>query len=150
MDNNKVKLLVTNLDWNMSIETQNNTIDLLTKIDAEQVGLLIDFKLKGTWENAVKVVKKIGYPGNYRAIPSLLELLQDLNWPGTLMGVEILTSMDIKVTIPFIEEAIQKAYNEEDYMWLGGINEIIKLANIKEEDFNNKAIFKLLRYRDWN
>ncbi len=62
MNKDDVVKYVRELDWSYPIETQNKAVDFLSKADEEYIGLIFDKKLKSTWENAVKVIKKMGFP----------------------------------------------------------------------------------------
>ena len=72
------------LDWHLAEETQQEAIEWLVKyIPREQLSLLFSpHTEKSCWQNAVQVVARIGYTENEAALPHLVELFQDLNWPG--------------------------------------------------------------------
>lgn len=149
MDNSIINQLIKNLSWELPEDKQLNAIQKLLEIEPEKCHLLLNHMLKSTWENATLVIEKIGYPRNKTAIPSLLWLLQDLNWPGVDKAFTILTRIDKCDLIPLIEDAIEKAYVEKDYMWLGGIKRFLNSSGINENHFFNKDIYKLLKYADF-
>lgn len=149
MDNTKINQLIKSLSWELPEDIQLNAIQGLTKIEPEKCDLLINPMLKNTWQNATLVIEKIGYPRNKKAIPSLLWLFKDLNWPGVDKAFTILAQVDKRDLIPLVEVAIENAFAEKDYMWLGGIKCFLEKAEISEELFNNNNIFKLLMYSDF-
>lgn len=149
MDNIIINQLIENLSWEMPEDKQLNAIQKLSELEPEKCHLLINPMLKSTWENATLVIEKIGYPRNKAAIPSLIWLFQDLNWPGVDRAFSILTRVDKCDLIPLLEDAIEKAYVEKDYMWLGGIKRFLESCRINEKYFINKDIYKLLIYADF-
>jgi len=149
MDNFEINQLIKNLSWDLPEDTQLNAIQKLLEIEPENCNLLLNPMLKATWENATLVIEKIGYPRNKAAIPSLLELFQDLNWPGVEKAFTILSQVDKCDLIPLIEDAIMKAYVEKDYIWLAGIKEFLRSSGINENHFYKKDIYKLLLYADF-
>jgi hypothetical protein len=141
--------LVENLDWSLPKEIQQNAMDQLIKIDPNKCDLLMQEMMKPTWHNSTLVIKEIGYPLNKKAIPTLLFLLQDLNWPGVKTAFEILQAVDKSYLVPLLEQNIEEAFNEEDYMWLGGIKYFVISSKIMRNDFQNPGIYDLLRYSDY-
>lgn len=97
---------------------------------------IIQVDLKCTWENAVSVLKKMGYPRNKKALPKLIWLLQDINWPGSMQAVEIIKGFDkSEIIIPVIN-AVKEACKEKDYMWIGGLKMIIESIDVYDEISN--------------
>ena len=114
--------LVGNLDWNLPKCVQEKAIGtLLTTVNEDDYDLLIPLGSKNTWVNIVKIIETVGYPKNNKALPSLILLLQDLNWPGANEGMGILKNIEHEVLVPMIETAIESASMSCDYMWLAGI-----------------------------
>ena len=144
-----VRTSIKNLNWTLPTNIQQNAIRDLLNIDDDNVAMLIDPNQKYTWENATLVIEQIGYPKNSKALPGLLWLLQDINWPGALKAIEILKSTDKLVILPLVEQTIIKAYEDEDYMWLGGIKRLIEEAKYTINDFSNVETYKLLNYSDF-
>ncbi|MCD8157802.1 MAG: DUF5071 domain-containing protein, partial [Clostridiales bacterium] len=101
------------------------------------------------WQNSVYVIRKIGFPRNKLLLPNLIWLLQDINWPGALISIDVLADIEKEELIPLIETAITKAYEIKDYMWLGGLKMLIDKTNIQANDFCNSEVFCLLKYADF-
>ena len=126
-------------------ETKRQEImNILTSLDISEIPLLIQDDGKSYWRTAVEIIKNIGYPRNISAIPKLVELLQDLNWPGAEEALEVLQTFEISVLVPYIEVALFEAKDNADYIWISGINKLIILRGIKKEDFLKKDAFDLL------
>ncbi len=149
MNKDDVVKYVSELDWSYPIETQNEAMDFLSKADEEYFGLIFDKKLKSTWENAIKVIKRIGFPKNKPLLSELVWLLQDVNWPGASEAVETLSSTEKTAVIPIIEEALLKADAKNDSMWIGGINLVVKKAGYTSTDFSDEKMLKILRKADF-
>jgi len=144
MDND-YKNLINNLSWDMPEFIQKDAIKRLLQIPEEEVPILTRISEKKCWENAAIVLKEIGYPRNKLALPGLIEWLQDMNWPGATTAADTLRKIDIKIIVPYIEEALLKASKEEDYIWITNIKElVINKMMLSESDFSRKEVYELL------
>ena len=123
MDN--IEKLIDDLDWNKPIEIQENAIKNLENISEKDLCKLIQPKSKYCWENAAKVINKIGYPKIKPIMPELFEWIKDLNWPGAVIIVDTLRNIEIGEINEFIKEALIKAELENDELWKSGIEEVI-------------------------
>ena len=141
----KIKSYVEMLNWENPQEEQDEAICILSQIDERNFGLILDKSKKSTWENAVKVIKRIGFPQNESLLPGLLCLLQDVNWPGATEAIEILAEIDKKTVVPLIEQAIHSANLNEDFMWLGGLSLLVSKSGYLAEDFDDSCIFEILK-----
>jgi len=148
MKEEEIIKLIEDLDWNLPEKTQYEAMRKLMKIDEESCHLLVQKMKKNTWLNATRIIMDLGYPFNRKALPSLIWLLQDLNWPGVTNAFESLKIVDKKAITPLLEKCIKEAFEGEDFMWLGGIKYFVEEAEIAEEDFENKGIFDLLSCAD--
>jgi hypothetical protein len=149
MELNEVEKLIRNLSWDMPEEVQLSAIESLMGIDDEHTPLLIQDNGKHCWNNAVKVLHKIGYPRNRLAIPRLIWLMQDMNWPGVPLAIEIMKDIDRSVLVPHIESALKEAVKYEDFMWVGGIQRLVDDLKISKADFHHKEVYELLKLADW-
>lgn len=141
----KIKDLIRKLDCNGPIEVQKDTIEKLIEISDEYAPLLVQPMGKMYWENAAEVLKAIGYPRNKLAVGGLFEWLRDLNWPGAFTAMESIESIEIKTLIPYLENAIKKAAEENDEMWIMALKELaINRLTIKSSDFENPELYKTL------
>lgn len=145
----KIRELIRGLSWKEKKEKQEHAIKFLSAIDEKYYDLIFDKAQKETWENAVIVIEKIGSPKNKKFFPVLIWLLQDINWPGAIRALDILTQSDKTVVGPMLENAIMQAYELNDTMWLGGLNMLANKANYCMNDFSNKKIYELLSNADF-
>lgn len=149
MEVNQINMLLDDLAWTKPKEIRENAMSKLIKLDDDQIPLLIQEYGKTHWHNAVDVIKNIGYPRNIVAIPRLIWLLQDFNWPGVKTAMEMLEGIDTGIIIPHIEEALKKAANNGDFMWIGGIKRLVERLKIVKGDFSEKEVYDILELADW-
>ena len=153
MENNMVEIeikdLVSKLSWEYPKEEQQKAINQLSVVDERYFGLLFNKNLKETWENVVVVIEKIGCPKNEFFIPKLLWLLQDVNWPGSMHAIDILLKQNKDVVIPKLEQTIKEAYQQEDYMWLGGLKLLVEKGNYNEMNYIDENTLSLLEFSDF-
>lgn len=149
MNKEEIIRYIDNLSWENSETLQLKAIARLEQIDEDSVSLLIHPFKKSTWSNAVTVIQNIGFPKNRYAIPGLIGLLQDVNWPGAWEGINVLSAMDTNSVIPHIEKALIAAADEKDYMWMGGIKRLVDRLELEAADFNDPGVFALLKLADW-
>ena len=126
MEEKRIKEEILNLDWNNEEEVQKRAIEFLSKIDPKYYHLIFSEGYKQTWENSMEIVRRIGYPQNIPFIPDLLQMMQDINWPGARMAVDILCAMDLDVLQPQLERTITTAFNDNDDMWLMGLDILVE------------------------
>lgn len=144
MSTSELDQLLDNLSWNRPIEVQNRAIEEILKFKPLDYTLLIMPKAKSCWENAAKILRKSDLPHTREIVMGLLEWLQDLNWPGAQIVIEILESINKITLIPFIEETLKKAALDGDYVWIYWIKYLTERLGIKREDFQEAEVFNLL------
>jgi len=130
-------------------ERHNATDMLLNTIDEDDYDLLIIAGHKHTWLNTVRALNIAGYPKNRKALPSLILLLQDLNWPGAKEGMHVLKEAGKDAVIPLIAVAVEAGFSSNDFIWLAWIKEFLEFANIGKSDFNNHDVYDLLEHAEW-
>ncbi|MBM7616428.1 DUF5071 domain-containing protein [Alkaliphilus hydrothermalis] len=149
MNDIEIIRLVEQLSWDYPKESQQKAMKSLLEIDVKLINLLIQEDKKSTWENALIVLEKLSYSHYIQAVPKLIWLLQDMNWPGVPIAVDIMKKVNINHLIHCVEEALIKAEAEEDYMWIAGIQSVIDTLNIRVSDFQRKEIYEYLKLADW-
>ncbi|URZ15657.1 DUF5071 domain-containing protein [Clostridium felsineum] len=132
-----------------TVNKRKEALSKLVQIKDEEIPSLIKNTDKSYWGEAVKVISEIGSPRNYIAIPELISLLQDLNWPGADEALKIMESMDKKIFIPYIEKALKEAENENDDEWIAGIKYFVIMKALNEDDFSNNEVYKILEQAAW-
>ena len=99
---------------------------------------------KQYWENAAKVLYKIGYPRIEEIMDGLLIWLQDINWPGAMIVIKILMNVPREVFISYLEKTVIKALDSNDETWIENLSYFLKALNLKEDDFKIKKVYKAL------
>lgn len=112
------KHIFKNLSWNASLDGQKEAINKLALMDNLNPSDLIQPQGKEYWENAARALYLIGYPRIEEAIPGLFKWIQDLNWPGALIVMELLKSLPKEVMIRHLESASLDAFHSNDDIWL--------------------------------
>ncbi len=149
MQNKTIKELVNKLSWNYPDDVQKKSISSLVNLGEQYLDSLFDPFRKDTWENYVKVVGLVGFPANEKAIPSLLWLLMDMNWPGAEAAMDLLSSLKKQTIILEVEKAIIEAYEKEDYMWLYGLKILVDKVKLQQSDFSNEKTYDFLKHADF-
>lgn len=158
MDKKRKDELWEMLDWDQPISVQNEAVDAFIKEGDEELfgSLLPDYHStymdKRKMDNVVLILRKVGYPANRMSVTGLLFLLQDTNWPGADQGVKVLLAMDRPYLLPYLEQAIKLAYQDNDGWWLYGINYLIEQGDISEEEFadpDTMKCFELLEREEY-
>lgn len=140
MDENIFK----NLSWNASLDCQKKAINELASMDNLNPSALIQPLGKEYWENAARTLSKIGYPRIEEAIPGLFNWLQDLNWPGALIVMELLKSLPKETIIRHLEFAANEALSTDDDIWLINLSTFLDDFKLQEHDFVSREVYSAL------
>lgn len=139
--------LVSKLHWGMPEEVQKYAIKMIENtVNEDDYDLLIISGHTFTRPNIVEILKDAGYPKNRKALPSLILLLQDLNWPGAVEGMSVMKDAGKSALVPMLEIAIEEAHNTNDEDWLGWIKQFLEFAEINKSDFVNCEVYDLLEH----
>jgi len=139
-----IYLLLRRLSWDTPEETKQAAMRELEQLDEDKFSVLLQPNGKGCWENAAIILKRIGYPRIRKIIPGLFEWLQDINWPGTDIVIDILANIDKKEILPYIENYLIKAAKENDDPWITGIKQLVVAMDLTQSDFSSIEIYKIL------
>jgi len=142
------------LNWQSSFDDQQKGIKLARSIN--DLSLLIlpcaNGESKGIWENCARALYEIPDDQLEKYLPSLLEWLQDLNWPGALIILDRLKIFSgEKLKRPFIDRftSVNNLNNEEGLMWLDYLSELLDNEELKAE-LPKPIIDKLQKhYKNW-
>jgi len=99
---------------------------------------------KAFWDIEAQILIKKGYPKVKDVLSKMFLWLQDMNWPGSMEISELLSSVEKKVLIPHLEEVTILANEQQDIGWLYWLREFMEKNNLREDDFENKEVFKIL------
>lgn len=134
--------LLEKLSWRIPKDIQEAAINELACLEDDKLHMLLQPIDKDYWENAAIVLKKIGYPRIKGIIPGLIMWLQDANWPGTDIVIEILSEVDKKELLPHIERALIEAGYDDT--WIYGIKLLVDRMKLTESDFSSSEMYRIL------
>ena len=135
------------LHWQLPDEKQQEAIGwLVENVPREQLSFIFPPYAKSCWQNAVKVVERIGYPENVAAFPTMVELFQDINWPGAEEAVQYFQTLPKEIVIPYMEAAGVKAKRDGDSQWLWFLYAVCDRLGIEHQDFHDGSLFDVMKY----
>ena len=152
MNNCCIREMVKKLSWTLPESIQEEAIDGLVDLCiVKDVNLYDIFREtdKSTWINYCIVVEEVGSPKNVTAIPALLILLKDTNWPGSMEALSLLLKFRKEDLVPSVEKAIRAAFDEKDFIWLAGIKILVEKFGLTEDEFAESSICNLLDFADY-
>lgn len=115
------------LDWNRSAEEQALGIELAKDVHFIHAFLQPCMKNynKNVWDNCAKILAMRPDSELEQCLPSLLEWLQDLNWPGATCILERLQAYrDTKTLDTYRSIALKEAACMGDEVWESNLLEI--------------------------
>ncbi|MCG3088241.1 hypothetical protein [Sporosarcina cyprini] len=144
-DDDQITYYVYNLNWHLPQEIQNEAMEMLSHLPPEKVGMLLPTYGKECWENAVHLLKEMGYPRNKEALPKLAGLLQDRNWPGALEAIQLFEELGTTISVPHIEKECEKAAEAHDGDWLEHLYFAVEQLGIDAHDFRNPVLYETMK-----
>lgn len=93
----------------------------------------------------MKVIEVIGYPHNETAFPRIVELFQDINWPGANEAVLYFQTLDKTVVVPYIEAGAKQAIAERDWEWLYFLYMVCERLLMERADFKQMVVFDAMK-----
>lgn len=140
------KSILETLSWSNDTETQQNGVRQLIEDDSVDINKLIEQADKTCLQNIVLAVSQKNWANQYKSVDGLLILLQDLNWPGSLDGLNILKRFPKDIVLGPLENALKKAVETSDDMWLSNLNLLIKHFSYTQKDFANIQIEYIMSF----
>ena len=113
------------LDWNNSSEVQNKGIQIAKGIENIDIFIqpITPLYNKNVWDNCAKILYTKRDDELKPYLISLMEWLQDLNWPGALIILERLKNyQDNTSFLLAMEECVQSALSINDDIWLSNLD----------------------------
>lgn len=142
MNREEIKHYVNELHWHLPEETQQDAINwLVANMPLNQLASVFPTYGKSYWQNSVKVVMEIGYPYNIAAFPNMVELFQDLNWPGAEDAVQYFQTLEKQIVTPFLEAGGKQAMIEQDEQWLWFLYAVCERFQMDRADFRDGTVF---------
>lgn len=127
---NNIDKLYKMLHWHSRFGDQLEGIKLAKNLD--DLSLLIlpnaNGESKSVWENCARALYEVSDERLEKHLPSLLEWIEDLNWPGALIILDRLKIFSgEKLKGPFIDlvNRATSLNNEEGLMWLDYLSELL-------------------------
>jgi hypothetical protein len=90
----------------------------INNLNKNEIGKIVTMGNKNTWKNTIKAFEILGFDTWKYAIPEMLGLLQDINWPGSVEARDLLASVDVAEYRNEINSAISEAVDNNDYEWI--------------------------------
>ena len=145
MNREEMTYYVHELHWHLPEETQQQAVDwLVANAPLNQLAYVFPTYSKSYWQNSVKVVREIGYPYNIAAFPSMVELFQDINWPGAEEAIEYFGTLEKQVVAPFIEAGGKQTIAEQDDQWLWFLYAVCGRLQIERALFRDGTVFDVM------
>jgi len=136
MDEKNISYILLSLDWNAPLCDTVRVIEQLAILnDDKLISQIFNQGGKNVWENFVKLASIADNNHQKLYIPFLLELLKDMNWPGSLNALELLTKINLENLKRPLREAIITAFDEKDTIWMSGLDWLVH--NIEQKRENN-------------
>ena len=133
------------LDLNYPIRMQKVAIKGLMLMDSEHCDLLITDSVS-IWSNVAKVMKALGYPRNKKAVIALFT--KGFHWEEKLEFFPILKEVvekDKGFLIFLMETTVSEICETREGFYMFRIFKyFLKYAQLKEEDFTKKEIFRMI------
>lgn len=146
MDSELIKHYAYELNLHLPEDIQKEAMEwLIENTPSDQLVLVFPPYGKRCWQNGVKFIEKIGYPENEAAFPRLVELFQDINWPGSEEAVQYFEALEKAVVIPYIEAGAKQAIDKHDDQWLWFLFGVCERLMIEREDFRDCSIFDVMK-----
>ncbi|MHA6484113.1 DUF5071 domain-containing protein [Paenibacillus sp. strain BS8-2] len=141
-----VKKLLASLNWHRPQSEQDFAVQELIHYKDEIINIFISETQKEQWHNAIRIIERLDNLDQLKAVPQMLLLLMDMNWPGAQPAVEIMKKLDLESIRPYVEEVLIRAENEKDTIWIAWIKYLIEQMNA-ENDFDK--YLHILNKAEW-
>jgi len=151
-----VRNMMNNLNWDKSIIEQSEAVDFLAQnlLPCEYIYLVLPDEYititvgdeikcyksclgKAMWENAAKVIVKIGWPKIDPIIIPLFMWLIDPNWPGSQQIYNLILSLPTDVLLSKTNKIVNAPQNYNTYDYddlLELINDILQEKKIGDQE----------------
>ena len=150
MNTDEINKYISLLSWHKSEEENQLAIKKLSGIEEKLFpSLVLPSFDKSVWENSALVLKNIGYPKIKNIIPEIIVWLQDQNWPGFDIIIDLLGTVEESVLISNVENILILANDDGDDMWICGIKRLLEKHGLMKKDLLKKEIIEILNTPDW-
>lgn len=139
--------LIQNLSWTKEKSVQEEAVEELKSISDLDLTKLINLpsNLKEYMDNAAQILSTCTFERVETVIMELYRWLQDLNWPGAITILNLLSDFPKEKTIQYFEKAVTEAIEMNDESWLDNLSYFTRFSNYSYEDFDNKELFGIMK-----
>jgi len=134
-ENKNVAESICSLDWNNELSIQQNGIqsvlDMVKNNQLDVKNLIQPSLGKQYWENSARVLLQLPQEFISGNEGLLLDAIQDINWPGTELIIELLSRQPISTIIQLYKNAYENAKLVEDDLWVRGLYLLGEKLNIQ-------------------
>lgn len=145
-----IKHIMHMINWDNDQQTQEKGIQLARRV--KDIKLFIqptEYGNKSVWENCAKVLSEKTDAVLEPYLFSLLEWLQDINWPGAIIVLERLKKYSaLKLREPF-ECCVKQAIKCNDNEWLDYLSELLDHNELKKMISKNCLMELEMHYKNW-
>ncbi|MBC7752277.1 MAG: hypothetical protein H7Z73_11305 [Candidatus Saccharibacteria bacterium] len=124
-ENKNVAESICSLDWNNELSIQQNGIqsvlDMVKNNQLDVKNLIQPSLGKQYWENSARVLLQLPQEFISGNEGLLLDAIQDINWPGTELIIELLSRQPISTIIQLYKNAYENTKLVEDDLWVRGL-----------------------------
>ena len=100
-----------------------------------------------TWDNAICVLRDIGYPKNKSAVQNIMYLFRDINWECAQVGLSVIKDVyafEPTIVVKAIEKAAKIADKDGNDEWLFGLSWLKECLRISKNDFTDSETITIL------
>lgn len=105
--------LLRQLDWNLPESIQTEAIDKILHLEDFDPKLLIQPLDLHHWQNAAKILNAMGFNKVKHLTNELLYWVQDVNWPGAFIVLDLLKTFPNEYLLPYLKMLLQRQYRHE-------------------------------------
>lgn len=131
---NNIDEIMNMLDWNNSIETQQEGIEFAQDVKNINIFILPMHPNcnKNVWENCAKILVNKTDEVLNPYLKELLEWIEDINWPGALIVMDRLKRFSETEMLSFaVEESVKMANAINNHIWLRNLSELLDNEKLK-------------------
>lgn len=123
--------LIRALSWNAPKERQHAAKQhIVRQQNFPYITLILPLGYKDCWENCAGILCGLSDDELQPLLPSMLQWLMDMNWPGAESVLKRLTQVQAQIMKPALEATVHRACNDKDDIWLHWLSGLLKNSRI--------------------
>ncbi len=146
-ENKDKEKYIRDLDWNNEPSVQKkgiqSALDMVKKGQLDVKDLIQSSLGKQYWENSARVLLELPSEFIFGYEELLFNAIQDMNWPGTELIIELLSRQPIANLIKLYTSAYENAKLENDDLWIYGLfllGEKINVQNLLDDTLDEMRL----------